>query len=97
MTSDLVFLLPLVTVTIGAILLMLLSAFEKIRSLPPGHLMVVTPGATRIERYWDWRFPERDDEHLNATSRPRLQALGNVGALLRFAVRPTPALAEAAQ
>ena len=31
MTSDLVFLLPLVTVTIGAILLMLLSAFEKIR------------------------------------------------------------------
>lgn len=31
MTSDIVFLLPLVTVTIGAILLMLLSAFESIR------------------------------------------------------------------
>ena len=31
------------------------------------------------------------------TAMPRLQALGNVGALLRFAVRPTPALAEAAQ
>ncbi len=46
------------------------TAFEKIRSLPPGHLMVVTPGATRIERYWDWRFPEssaglrRDEEAL---------------------------------
>jgi asparagine synthase (glutamine-hydrolysing) len=33
-------------------------AFDGISSLPPGHLMVVEDGRTRIERYWDWSFPD---------------------------------------
>ena len=32
--------------------------FEGILSLPPGHLMIVEAGTTRIERYWDWSFPD---------------------------------------
>ena len=32
--------------------------FDGISALPPGHLMVVEGGHTRIERYWDWSFPD---------------------------------------
>jgi asparagine synthase (glutamine-hydrolysing) len=31
--------------------------FEGLQSLPPGHVMVVGGGATRLRRYWDWSFP----------------------------------------
>jgi len=34
------------------------TVFEGVSSLPPGHIMVVGDGGTRIERYWDWSFPE---------------------------------------
>ncbi len=34
------------------------TVFEGISSLPPGHRMVVSPKGTRIERYWDWQFPD---------------------------------------
>ncbi len=34
------------------------TAFEGVSSLPPGHIMVVTDGARRLHRYWDWEFPE---------------------------------------
>lgn len=34
------------------------TVFEGISCLPPGHRMVVEQGGTRIERYWDWSFPE---------------------------------------
>ena len=34
------------------------SVFEGVHSLPPGHLMVVEDGNERIERYWDWSFPD---------------------------------------
>lgn len=34
------------------------TAFKGIRSLPPGHLLVVERGAERLERYWDWTFPQ---------------------------------------
>ena len=40
------------------------TAFEGVSSLPPGHIMVVTEGARRLHRYWDWVFPE-------STSGPR--------------------------
>ena len=33
------------------------TAFDGVRSLPPGHMMVVTDGEPRIHRYWDWEFP----------------------------------------
>ncbi len=32
--------------------------FEGIESLPPGHLMTIEHGQSRIERYWDWDFPD---------------------------------------
>ena len=34
------------------------SVFDGVSALPPGHLMVVEGGRTRIERYWDWSFPD---------------------------------------
>jgi len=37
------------------------TAFEGIKTLPPGHYMVVEAGASRIVRYWDWAFPEEPD------------------------------------
>ena len=35
------------------------TAFEGIKSLPPGHLLIVEDGTERLERYWDWTFPAR--------------------------------------
>ena len=34
------------------------TVFKDIRSLPPGHLLVLEKGAERLESYWDWTFPE---------------------------------------
>ncbi len=34
------------------------TLFAGVFSLPPGHMMAVERGQTRISRYWDWRFPE---------------------------------------
>jgi asparagine synthase (glutamine-hydrolysing) len=34
------------------------SVFAGVLSLPPGHLMIVTNGTSRVQRYWDWAFPE---------------------------------------
>ncbi len=34
------------------------SVFEHVKSLPPGHIMVVTAGIKRIEKYWDWDFSD---------------------------------------
>ena len=33
------------------------TVFEGIRSLPPGHRMIVSRDGLRTERYWDWVFP----------------------------------------
>lgn len=33
------------------------TAFKTVRSLPPGHLLVLEQGVERLERYWDWTFP----------------------------------------
>ncbi|ADH86444.1 asparagine synthase (glutamine-hydrolyzing) [Desulfurivibrio alkaliphilus] len=35
------------------------TAFAGVSSLPPGHLMVVDNGRARVQRYWDWKFPEK--------------------------------------
>ncbi|MGH8328776.1 MAG: asparagine synthase (glutamine-hydrolyzing), partial [Steroidobacteraceae bacterium] len=32
------------------------TVFKDIRSLPPGHLLVLEDGVERLERYWDWTF-----------------------------------------
>jgi asparagine synthase (glutamine-hydrolysing) len=34
------------------------TVFKGIRSLPAGHLLVVEKGAERLEKYWDWTFPQ---------------------------------------
>jgi asparagine synthase (glutamine-hydrolysing) len=34
------------------------TVFKGIRSLPPGHFLVVEQGRERLERYWDWNFPQ---------------------------------------
>jgi asparagine synthase (glutamine-hydrolysing) len=34
------------------------SVFDGVKSLEPGHLMVVEGGRTRDECYWDWEFPD---------------------------------------
>ncbi|MEQ1516150.1 MAG: asparagine synthase (glutamine-hydrolyzing), partial [Usitatibacteraceae bacterium] len=36
------------------------TTFEGVSSLQPGHIMVVADGVSRIERYWDWSFPEAE-------------------------------------
>lgn len=34
------------------------TLFKGIRSLPPGHSLIFEKGAERLERYWDWTFPQ---------------------------------------
>ena len=34
------------------------TVFKGIRSLPAGHFLVVEQGAERLDRYWDWTFPQ---------------------------------------
>jgi asparagine synthase (glutamine-hydrolysing) len=33
------------------------TAFEGVRSLPPGHVLVVESGCCQVRNYWDWEFP----------------------------------------
>jgi asparagine synthase (glutamine-hydrolysing) len=33
------------------------TVFEDVRSLPPGHVMVIDSGREQLIRYWDWTFP----------------------------------------
>ena len=44
------------------------SIFEGVKSLPPGHIMVIADGKTKISRYWDWDFSDV------ATSQSRSEA-----------------------
>jgi asparagine synthase (glutamine-hydrolysing) len=34
------------------------TVFKDIRSLPAGHLLVMERGTERLEKYWDWTFPQ---------------------------------------
>lgn len=38
------------------------TGFIGVSELPPGHFMVVEGGTRRIERYWDFDFPDDGDE-----------------------------------
>ena len=53
------------------------TVFKGIRSLPPGHTLVIERGIERLESYWDWSFPEgsgRTDLSLDEAAE-RLHAL----------------------
>jgi asparagine synthase (glutamine-hydrolysing) len=39
------------------------SLFEEVQVLPPGHLMIIDQGQTKISRYWDWEFPNAGIDH----------------------------------
>jgi asparagine synthase (glutamine-hydrolysing) len=39
------------------------TIFEGIHSVPPAHLMVVTPQGFQMRRYWDWQFDEAQLKH----------------------------------
>src|SRR3989442_9640093 len=56
------------------------TLFERIKKLPPAHLMVVEPEGLQIQRYWEW--PPRVPNHLK--ERHLTQAYP---ALIRDAVR----------
>src|SRR6266571_2135756 len=53
------------------------TVFSGIKTLPPGHYMVVESGAQRLVRYWDWAFPEEplDDARTAETCAEELRAL----------------------
>jgi asparagine synthase (glutamine-hydrolysing) len=34
------------------------TVFKGIQTLPPGHSLIMEKGAERLERYWDWSFPQ---------------------------------------
>ena len=48
------------------------TAFEGVLSLPPGHVLVVANGVRRIQRYWDWTFP--DDQSGESRNQNRSEA-----------------------
>jgi asparagine synthase (glutamine-hydrolysing) len=35
------------------------TSFENVRSLPPGHALVLENGCASMRRYWGWEFPAR--------------------------------------
>jgi asparagine synthase (glutamine-hydrolysing) len=52
------------------------TVFEGIHSLPPAHLMVVTPQGIQTKRYWDWQFDEATvTRHSEADCAEELRAL----------------------
>jgi len=53
------------------------TVFSGIKTLPPGHYMVVESGAQRLVRYWDWTFPAEpvDDARTAETCAEELRAL----------------------
>ena len=36
------------------------TAFDRISSVPPGHVMRVANGVHHIRQYWDWNFPQQE-------------------------------------
>lgn len=60
------------------------TAFEGVRSLPPGHTMTVdVSGRQRLQCYWDWRFPEEPPR----LDRPEIEYADELRSLLVDAVR----------
>lgn len=58
------------------------TVFDGICSLPPGHRMVVEESGIRVERYWDWSFPEEI-----SADRPEEECAEELRVLLIDAVR----------
>jgi asparagine synthase (glutamine-hydrolysing) len=58
------------------------TVFEGIHSLPPAHLMVITPQGIQTKRYWDWQFDEA-----TVTRRSEADCAEELHALLIDAVR----------
>ncbi|MDH4066141.1 MAG: asparagine synthase (glutamine-hydrolyzing), partial [Acidobacteriota bacterium] len=59
------------------------TAFEGVRALPPGHLLVLERGEPRLRQYWDWRFPSRGTDAPSGVD----DASDRVRELLQSAVR----------
>ena len=59
------------------------TVFKGVRSLPAGHSLVVEQGRERLERYWDWVFPQG----LGRTDLSLDEAAEMLRALLRDVVR----------
>lgn len=59
------------------------TAFEGIKSLPPGHVMVVDNGREHLSQYWDWTFPHGTPH----TDRPIAAYRDELRALLVDAVK----------
>ena len=59
------------------------SVFQGVRSLPAGHRLLVDAGQERLERYWDWTFPEESSSVGESVE----DAARRVRALLADAVR----------
>ncbi len=53
------------------------TVFADVRSLPPGHMLIVEQGATRLQRYWDYDFDPEQIDHSSslAEAGEQLQAL----------------------
>ncbi len=51
------------------------SIFGDVRSLPPGHLLVVEEGGSRMVRYWDWSFADKLSERSVEDCAEELRAL----------------------
>jgi len=60
------------------------TIFENVCELPPGHVLIATPGGERIERYWSLHFPRSGDEAPDADEDATAEELR---ALLTDAVR----------
>lgn len=60
------------------------SVFRGVRSLPPGHRMVVEAGRLRTECYWDWSFGDPDGV---SVERSEADCAEELRALLLDAVR----------
>jgi asparagine synthase (glutamine-hydrolysing) len=37
------------------------TPFRDVASIPPGHMMIVENGRTRLVQYWDWKYPPDGD------------------------------------
>lgn len=35
------------------------SLFKNIQQIPPAHMLIVTPGGSRLQRYWDFSYPRQ--------------------------------------
>lgn len=51
------------------------TMFQGVQELPPGHLMVIDGGRTRLRQYWDWGFPTTPEDYLEGSEKDLARAL----------------------